>query len=109
MDPLTYYAGQSKVTDPGRRAGLLDGLPRDVAGLCRVVRGLVVHYRLPAALQPQRDCKRGPRGLRRQGPDNGFAVALAGVFARAVLGTQEGAFHGHKGLGEAAPTLEEIH
>ena len=46
MDPLTYYAQQSPFTDPGRQARLLDDLPRDIAGLCRVVRGLVVHYRL---------------------------------------------------------------
>jgi hypothetical protein len=46
MDPLTYYARQSPFTDPALQAGLLDDLPRDVAGLCRVVQGLVVHYRL---------------------------------------------------------------
>lgn len=46
MDPLTYYAEHSPFTDPGRQSGLLDDLPRDVAGLCRVVQGLVVHYRL---------------------------------------------------------------
>ena len=46
MDPLTYYARQSSFTDPGRQADLLVDLPRDVAGLCRVVQGLVVHYRL---------------------------------------------------------------
>jgi hypothetical protein len=32
MDPLTYYARQSPFTDPGRRAGLLDDMPRDVTG-----------------------------------------------------------------------------
>ena len=46
MDPLTYYARQSPITDPAMQAGLLDDLPHDVAGLCRVVQGLVVHYRL---------------------------------------------------------------
>jgi Transglutaminase-like superfamily len=46
MDPLTYYAQQSRITDPGQHASLLDDLPREVAGLCRVVQGLVVHYRL---------------------------------------------------------------
>jgi Transglutaminase-like superfamily len=46
MDPQTYYAVQSRFTDPGRQADLLDDLPRDVAGLCRVVQGLVVHYRM---------------------------------------------------------------
>jgi hypothetical protein len=42
MDSLTYYARQSPFTDPGRQAGLLDDLPRDVAGLCRVVQGLAL-------------------------------------------------------------------
>ena len=46
MDPLTYYARQSPFTDPGRQADLLDALPRDVAGMSRLVQGLVVHYRL---------------------------------------------------------------
>lgn len=46
IDQLTYYARQSPFTDPGRQAGLLEDLPRDVARLCRVVQGLVVHYRL---------------------------------------------------------------
>jgi hypothetical protein len=46
MDPLTYYAQQSPFTDPGRRVNILDDLPRDVSGLCQVVQGLVVHYRL---------------------------------------------------------------
>jgi hypothetical protein len=46
MDPQTYYAVQSRFTDAGRQAGLLDDLPRDIAGLCQVVQGLVVHYRL---------------------------------------------------------------
>jgi hypothetical protein len=42
MDPQTYYAVQSRFTDPGRQADLLDDLPRDVAGLCRVVQGLAL-------------------------------------------------------------------
>jgi hypothetical protein len=45
MDPLIYYAEQSRVTDPGKHVGLLDGLPRDIRGLCWVVQGLVIHYR----------------------------------------------------------------
>ena len=46
MDPPTYYAQQSPFTDPGQQAGVLDDLPCDVVGLCRVMQGLVVHYRL---------------------------------------------------------------
>jgi hypothetical protein len=46
VDPLIYYSEQSPFTNPGRYAGLLGDLPRDIAGLCRVVRGLVIHYRL---------------------------------------------------------------
>lgn len=45
MDALTYYATQSVVTDPGEMAGCFAGLPNDVAGLRRVARGLVIHYR----------------------------------------------------------------
>jgi hypothetical protein len=44
-DELDYYASQSPVTEPGEPARRLDGLPGDVAGLQRVVRGLVIHYR----------------------------------------------------------------
>jgi hypothetical protein len=40
---LEYYRRQSRITDPGPHAALLDGLPRDVPSLCRVVRGLVLH------------------------------------------------------------------
>ena len=42
----TYYAEQSPVTDPGRGAERLSDLPRDLAGLQRVARGLVLHYRV---------------------------------------------------------------
>jgi hypothetical protein len=41
----TYYAKPSPVTDPGRQAERLADLPRDLAGLQRVARGLVLHYR----------------------------------------------------------------
>jgi hypothetical protein len=42
----TYYAEQSPVTDPGGQAERLSDLPRDLAGLQRVARGLVLHYRV---------------------------------------------------------------
>ncbi len=45
MNPLTYYTEQSSMTDPGEYRWMFDDLPRDVAGLCRVVQGLVFHYR----------------------------------------------------------------
>jgi len=43
-DPLAYYTSQSPITDPGEYAGLFADLPRDIASLCRVVRGLIIHY-----------------------------------------------------------------
>lgn len=44
-DYLAYYAGQSRMTDPGTMSGMLTGLPADLAELRRVVSGLVIHYR----------------------------------------------------------------
>lgn len=45
------YADQSAVTDPGAMAARLEDLPRSLAELQRVARGLVLHYRAddPAA------------------------------------------------------------
>ncbi|HEX2035635.1 MAG TPA: transglutaminase-like domain-containing protein [Chloroflexota bacterium] len=40
---LAFFAEQSRLTDPGAQAGLLDGLPRDLPSLCEVVRGLILH------------------------------------------------------------------
>ncbi|MGH2459795.1 MAG: transglutaminase-like domain-containing protein [Chloroflexota bacterium] len=45
MDPLMFYAAQSRITDPGPYAPRFADLPSDVAGLCGVVQGLVLHYR----------------------------------------------------------------
>lgn len=45
MNPLKYYTEQSAMTDPGEYGWMLDDLPCDVEGLCRVVQGLVFHYR----------------------------------------------------------------
>src|SRR5574337_485044 len=45
MNPLIYYTEQSSITDPGEYGWMFADLPRDVAGLCRVVQGLVFHYR----------------------------------------------------------------
>jgi len=43
VDPLGYYLGQGVMTDPGPHKALYDGLPRDVASLCQVVQGLLLH------------------------------------------------------------------
>jgi hypothetical protein len=42
-DVLSYYAEQGEVTDPREHTRLFDEVPRDVAELCRVAQGLVVH------------------------------------------------------------------
>ncbi|WDZ93652.1 transglutaminase domain-containing protein [Nocardiopsis sp. HUAS JQ3] len=39
------WAAHTPYSDPGRHAGVLAGLPGDVAGLGRVLRGVVTHYR----------------------------------------------------------------
>ena len=39
----TDYRRQSRYTDPGPHAVCLDALPRDVAALCRVLQGLLIH------------------------------------------------------------------
>lgn len=44
MDPQAYYAGQSRITDPGEYGGLYDDVPEDIPGLCRIVQGLIIHY-----------------------------------------------------------------
>jgi hypothetical protein len=43
-DPATY-AVQSRYSDPGVHAALLDDLPSDIPGLTAVVRNLLTHYR----------------------------------------------------------------
>ncbi|MEO8971591.1 MAG: transglutaminase-like domain-containing protein [Ktedonobacteraceae bacterium] len=45
MDIARYYTSQSFITDPGEYAYLYENLPHDIDGLCRVVQGLVIHYR----------------------------------------------------------------
>lgn len=39
-----FYASQSPVSDPGKYAYLFDDLPEDIAGISKVVQGLVYHY-----------------------------------------------------------------
>src|SRR5579863_2853441 len=45
MDIATYYTSQSFITGPGEYANLYTDLPHDIGGLCRVVQGLIIHYR----------------------------------------------------------------
>lgn len=45
MDIAIYYTQQSFITDPGEYAYLYENLPHDIDGLCRVVQGLIIHYR----------------------------------------------------------------
>lgn len=40
---LSYYATPGRMTDPGAHVDLLTGLPTDIAGLCQVVQGLLIH------------------------------------------------------------------
>lgn len=46
LDPLSYYAGQSDMTDPGAMSERLAGLPGDLASLQRVARDLVIDAEL---------------------------------------------------------------
>jgi Transglutaminase-like superfamily len=45
MDIAAYYTSQSFITDPGEYANLYTDLSHDIDGLCRVVQGLIIHYR----------------------------------------------------------------
>lgn len=45
MNPLEFYATQSRITDPGPHAHRFADLPSDVERLCQVVQGLILHYR----------------------------------------------------------------
>jgi hypothetical protein len=42
---IEYYTQPGVIGDPGLRSELFEGLPEDIAGLCEVVQGLVIHYR----------------------------------------------------------------
>jgi hypothetical protein len=43
IKPQAYYARSGIMTDPGDYAPMLDALPADIAELCEVVQGLLVH------------------------------------------------------------------
>ena len=38
-----YFAAPGPMTDPGVHVRLLDSLPADIAALCRLVQGLMIH------------------------------------------------------------------
>jgi hypothetical protein len=40
---LEYYARPGPLSDPGELAGLFEGLPQDIAGLCEAVQGNLIH------------------------------------------------------------------
>lgn len=67
---LCFYACQSPISDPGRHAGLFEGLPTDVAGLVRTVQGLLVHVfwaeRYGLHLTPERQNEVGLRRVEAQ-------------------------------------------
>lgn len=64
-DPLQYYTSFGDATDPGDYLPWLEGLPSNVADLCAVVQGLLVHvleawrYDLPLSLERQREVSIG--------------------------------------------------
>jgi len=43
LDPLEYYARPGLMTDPQEQASSFGGLPTDMAALCQVVQGLLLH------------------------------------------------------------------
>lgn len=45
QDILAFYREQSAVTRPGKQVALYEGLPESIEGLCKVVQGMVLHYR----------------------------------------------------------------
>jgi hypothetical protein len=63
VDPSAYYSTQSPITDPGKCVGLLDAVPDDVAGLCRIVQGVSINFygmsghKLPGERLPEMDTR----------------------------------------------------
>lgn len=58
---LTYFSQHGPISDPGGYAALFDGLPADIAGLCRVVQGGMIHVfwaeRYGLKLAPERQAE----------------------------------------------------
>ena len=42
-DPLAFYTSHGSISDPGEHASLFDGIPDDIASICRAVQGLLLH------------------------------------------------------------------
>jgi Transglutaminase-like superfamily len=61
------YSKPTAMSDPGRHAGLFDGLPRDAGQLAKVVQGLLIHQHIaPAygvALSPDRQAQSHVRAV----------------------------------------------
>ena len=53
-DPLEFYATPGPLTEPGAMAALLNGLPRDVGDLVRVVQGLSLIHIWASGSDPSR-------------------------------------------------------
>jgi len=72
-DPLEYYARPGLMTDAQEQASLFDGLPTDLAALCQVVQGLLLHMlwverygvQLPAERKQETEIRRVAQKLQR--------------------------------------------
>ncbi|BCL82988.1 transglutaminase domain-containing protein [Ktedonobacteria bacterium brp13] len=42
---LTFYREQSAITRPGKQSALFTDLPQSIEALCKIVQGLIIHYR----------------------------------------------------------------
>ncbi|MFI6168521.1 transglutaminase-like domain-containing protein [Nocardia sp. NPDC051052] len=80
MTELSYYAAQSRMTEPGCRAELLTGLPGDIAELRRVVSGLVIHYRADKPME------KGVPAERMREIDTRYAETMLGRLAELADG-----------------------
>ncbi len=67
---LSFFAIPGSLTDPGRHANLLEGLPTDLAGLCKLVQGTTIHVfwakRYGLDLPPRRENEVQLRTLERR-------------------------------------------
>ncbi len=72
-DLLKYYSTSGPMTDPGPYAHLFDGLPRDMASLCKLVQGFMLHIfwaerygvKLDEARQAEVQLRKVPEKLQR--------------------------------------------
>jgi hypothetical protein len=69
-NPLQYYATHSVMTDPGEYRHLFDGLTADIASLCEIVQGLILHThwaeRYGVQLSKEREQENSLRKMTRQ-------------------------------------------